>query len=348
MTEVFSYNKFDLSEYNTMKKLSLYILIICTLFGCGVSGDKFRLKGEFKGIKQGEFYLFSQTGNWDGFDTIRVEDGSFEFEHELNEATILTIQYPNFSQMTVIAEPGKEIEIKGDASNLKQTQIKGTEENEILTQFRIENNAKNPEQSTLAAEAFIKKNSQKLASEAILYQYFINTEKPDYNKINALLKQMQKSQPDNPRLQRLRYLINSFTPKKLRTFSAKDINGQNISSNDFKGKYLLIQFWATWNPLSMDQIFRNKQIYKEHKEKFSLLSISMDGDLKRCKDAVTNDSLPGKHICDTYAFDSPLTNTLGVRFLPSNLLINAQGFIIAKDLEGDELQQKIKQLFPSK
>ena len=83
---------------------SLIILLLATFVaGCSVSKDRFRLSGKFKHLHSANIYIYSENGH----DTIRVDGGKFVYEKKLSHPVILTIQYPNFAEMKIVAEPGR-------------------------------------------------------------------------------------------------------------------------------------------------------------------------------------------------------------------------------------------------
>lgn len=102
-----------------MKRFILYTLIAFTLLSCGGSEGRFRLKGEFEHLRQGEFYIYSNDGGTAGFDTIRIEDGQFDYETDLRDHAIYYLLYPNLSEQVIFGASGDVITIKGDARNLK-------------------------------------------------------------------------------------------------------------------------------------------------------------------------------------------------------------------------------------
>ena len=115
--------------------LLLLFTIHCSLFivSCGPDGDHFAIKGEFKGFNQGELYIYATDGPSQKLDTIAIVNGGFEYSASLDGQRTYVIVFPNFSELPVIGEPGKEVEIEGDASHLKEVEVKGTKDNEAMT-----------------------------------------------------------------------------------------------------------------------------------------------------------------------------------------------------------------------
>ena len=120
-----------------MYRHPLFLLFLSVLLMSACSSDKNTvvIKGQFKNLKQGELYAFSYSPEWDAFDTIRIDDGSFSFRKKVSDTTIVILQYPNFMQTLVVAIPGKTITVKGNANNLSRIKVEGSEENEQLSDF---------------------------------------------------------------------------------------------------------------------------------------------------------------------------------------------------------------------
>ena len=110
-----------------MKKAVLFFF--CLVFvACGGGGERFKLKGKFKNLNQGEFYVYGLDGGLAEVDTIRIERGRFVYETPCESPTTLILVFPNFSEQPIFAEPGASVEVKADASSLKELEAEGTDE----------------------------------------------------------------------------------------------------------------------------------------------------------------------------------------------------------------------------
>ena len=112
-----------------MKRLLPFYLFTLLLLSCGVDGDKFRLEGRLRNMHMGEFWVYSTDGVINGIDTISVREGRFAYEVELRSPTTLIVIFPNYSEQPVFAKPGEVVEIKGDASHMREMVINGTDDN---------------------------------------------------------------------------------------------------------------------------------------------------------------------------------------------------------------------------
>ncbi len=132
-------------------------------------------------------------------------------------------------------------------------------------------------------------------------------------------------------------------------FSQKDTSGNLVSLVDFRGKYLLIDFWAGWcipcraeNPLLI-------QLYKKYKAKgFEILGVSLDGERKRWTNAIKTDKLEWPQVSDLQIFDNAVSKLYGIASIPQNILVSPEGTIITKNLRGEKLSNKLADIFGRK
>ena len=104
-------------------------------------------------MNQGEFYVYSTDGGMEGMDTIKVVGGRFTYEMPCHDDCTLMIVFPNFSEQPIFAESGESVELKGDASHLKEMEVKGTKNNELMTKFRKSILGNTPPQVHIPVEA---------------------------------------------------------------------------------------------------------------------------------------------------------------------------------------------------
>lgn len=125
-------------------------------------------------------------------------------------------------------------------------------------------------------------------------------------------------------------------------FTAKNISGENISLKSFKGQYVLLDFWASWCVPCRRENPNMLRIYNKYKTKnFTILALSMDESSSAWIKAIQQDNMPWIQLSDTGAFNGMTARTYGITSIPSNVLIDPQGKIIARNLHGEELQKVI-------
>ncbi len=128
-------------------------------------------------------------------------------------------------------------------------------------------------------------------------------------------------------------------------FSLPDTNGNEIKLSSLYGKYLLIDFWASWCPSCRQENPNVVRIFKEFSQKgFTILGISLDNNKNSWLKAIEKDGLTWTHISDLEGWNNKAAKLYGIRSIPSNLLINPKGIIVAKNIRGTELEKKLKEL----
>ena len=332
-----------------MKRTFIALLsVVLLLSACGVDSNKFRLEGRLRNMNQGMFWIYSPDGGIEGIDTIQVHEGRFSYETELRVPATFVIIFPNFSEQPVFAEPGEEVDIKGDASHLKDMIIKGTDDNDAMTELRMDLNELMPPEIPKAVAKFINKHPKSRASRYLLQRYFLSDPQANMQQAYTLVSLMQKEDPGDVLLAKwkkeLESLRNGQLDKPLPDFSARDIKGRNVSLSDLKSKVNVITVWASWNYQSTDIQRRLQRLKKSHGDKLSIVSVCLDADAKKCKQTVERDSLPWKTVCDGRMWQTPMLSKLGIADVPGNLVLDDKGLVIARNLSPQKLEDKIQQI----
>lgn len=122
--------------------------------------------------------------------------------------------------------------------------------------------------------------------------------------------------------------------------------GKIISLQDFKGKYVLIDFWASWCAPCREANPELVKVYNQFKDKnFTILGVSLDSKKSSWEKAIQKDQLSWSQISDLKGWNSNPAATYGVEAIPANFLINPLGKVIAMDLAGNELAGKLDSIF---
>lgn len=320
------------------------LLATILLAGCGVPANKFRLNGKFKHIRSADIFIYSD----EGYDTLHVRDGKFRYERELREPKVLTIQYPDFSQRKLIAEPGKVVKFTTDAADLSKTSVKGTDENEALSKFYDEVNGKRPDEVKALAADFVNHNPSMLAAQVVMETFLLNAEQPDARLLLRLIPLLRRSQPHNTSLavlaSRVEPMLKAAPGTQAPAFRVKTWKGVEISNATFAGRYLLISFWASWEYDSFQQIRSLKGVVRPFRDKLGLINVCLDYDYRSFRNTMTRDTLPEYNICDRQAWRTELVRRFGACYVPGNVLISPDGKILARDIKAGDIKARLAKL----
>lgn len=333
---------------STVRNILLLLFTVIALAACGPGGNKCVLDGHFLKMNQGQFFLYSLDGITDGIDTINVVGGHFEHEITCKEKGYVVLVFPNFSEMPIFIEPGKEISIKADATHIRDIEISGSDENKQMTKWRKETADMNDKQRTKAAEDFIKANPASLVSHWLMHRYFIASKDVDYKKAytlyNIIKGASNETTTSTVALEKaLKSASSTQVKSKLPKFTATDINGNKVSSADYmKGKAVIL-VWSSWN-------YDSHNIHRSLKDlngkdgdgnDIKILSISLDPSKSEAKETYKRFNTDWPCICDAMMWDSPLVNTLGINTIPEVFILK-DGVITDRNVRMDELTKKVR------
>ncbi|MDQ1089174.1 TlpA disulfide reductase family protein [Siphonobacter sp. SORGH_AS_1065] len=121
-------------------------------------------------------------------------------------------------------------------------------------------------------------------------------------------------------------------------FVQPDTSGKPISLSTFRGRYVLVDFWASWcQPCREESPFLVKAYQDFSKKNFTILSVSLDRDKSKWMKAIAKDQLNWSHVSDLKFWDNEAAKQYAVTAIPFNVLVDPKGTIIAVNLRGDDL-----------
>ena len=298
-------------------------------------------------MNQGQFVVYSPDGAISGIDTIMVQGGRFAYEIPCESEGTIVIVLPNYSEIPVFVEPGKSVDLKADASHIKDIEVTGTDANDRMTKWRKNTSSQSPDGLMKQAEQFIRENPSSIISRWMLRKYFIVTAKPDLKKAKELVKLMSEKNEKEASIVRLSVGLENVPLQVgdvLPAFTAKDLQGKDVQASQYRVGKTIILVWATWDydGISISRrVFRKiEELKLQGKQVPKVLGISIDASAVDAKRTVGNDSTAWSTICDGLMWESPVVKAIGTTKVPDNFVLE-NGKVKACHLGNDELLKQL-------
>jgi len=271
---------------------------------------------------------------------------TLDYERQTEAVITGTPQNNSFQQFRPVMEKYKRLEASIYARN-KAAGGDATKSNALLAEY----NEMLANRATEIGE-LIKKNPESLGGIDLLGRWIDPAENlAGAKKYFAYLSQEHQNSPVGQRyLARIKRAgvtdIGAMAPD----FSMPDTTGKIRKLSDFKGQYVLLDFWASWCIPCRKETPNLISAYQQYKNsKFEILAVSLDGgradSREKWLEAIRQDKMTWTQISDLSGFNNNVTSVYSITAIPMNILIDPTGKIIGKNMRGQELQNKLSKLF---
>lgn len=301
--------------------------------------------------------------------------GNFEFTYNPIEIGFYTLQFPEAKNVLIIISPNTPIEVVIDAKAGVFTKAEGSKENNLLKDYytimlktstkkdslmeaykitsdpNIQNELKFLDMEWVSKLRNLCLNNTTNFTSAFLIE---NLPQDQFFSIHdTVLSDLIKIYPEHFFIKAKYSEIASFKKTAIGSIapeiSLPDTNMNTITLSSLRGKIVLIDFWASWCGPCRKESPNMVKLYETYKDKgFEIYGVSMDQTKNNWISAIISDNLSWVHVSDLKRWQCQAGIDYGIRSIPSTVLIDREGKIIAKDLRGEALAAKVKELFETK
>ena len=326
------------------KTIYLLLTILCLMAGCSDEKNSFTLKGEISGLTSDTLLVYYQVPEFK-LDTIFCKKGVFEYVIELDTTTMFSLIFNAEELLPIFAEKGQTVQVKGSTSEFE---IQGKGDNQLMNDILVLLKETPKQKIKHIVDSLIQANNYSFTNLYLIDQYYAKDSLPDYKHLEKLIESQSGIIKDTPYLMTLLPKIENLNSNRLQsvhTLLGKDKKGEDFKWGSIRDRYILIDFWASWHPQSMAEQDSLPTVIKAlKKEKFLICSISLDLDKEAWLKASDRDTTQWKQICDFKGWNNTLVKGQNIQELPSNLLLDKNKRIIARNIRGKELIDKVKEL----
>ena len=349
-----------------MKNLFLFATAAAVLCSCS-NQPKYIIDGDIAGL-EGTVYLYQGDSL---IDSAAVKAGKFQFR---GNAQTPGVHYlldsregrPQAFAMQFILEPGN-ISIKSDAEDPQVRHTTGTPANDASDAYATAGSAlvqefRNPETTAERREAIeqeyeqltrtvLDQNRDNLFGVMLLSQQ-LGYELSGQELLDEIAKfpaEMQQTDALVRLKENAEQMIKTDIGQPFIDIAQPNADGEQVSLESVvrnpANKYVLLDFWASWCGPCMGEVPHLKKTYDEFRKKgFEIYGVSFDEDRGDWLGAVEQNDMNWLHVSEVKGFDNQAAKDYAIQGIPSNFLIDGQGTIVAKNLRGEALYEKISEL----
>lgn len=361
--------------YLMNNKARLFSLVIAMLLLAAESSFGYVITARIK-AREGTRFFLSYVYEGKAFkDSVVYEKGVAIFRGQLPEPLICTLSNSQNQQLRIFIAENARLSLSGSVDQLFDLKlhhalqdslyrIYNSSYGRISKDYRDELNASGADRKDRSSSAYLRYQhrvdsllqgfvstyaSSTAASLAIIDSYVTNPNRKAAARAYTWLSSKGKKTFYAKRVQQfssadVRLSIGSSVPD----FNLSDLQGRKYTLSSFKGKYVFLDFWASWCPPCRAEHPMLRALHKQYgDDQIQFLSVSLDSSDSAWRKAVADDQLTWLQLGDPTALSGPLADIYGIKSLPASFLLDKNGKIIATHLRGEALAEKIRTLLGS-
>ena len=368
----------------TLRIAPMAALLFCSaLQGAKAQNGKYLLKGNIAGAR-GKVYLGHEVnGNAVTIDSTNLINGSFLFRGSVKDAGFYSLSNKSLKYPISFILENSAITVTKSTDSLAPVKVTGSSAQDVYMGFydgpwkkitekagdiygRLDLAEKKGKVDTAtragfdrefssldtlnqaAVKAYVSKHPASVGSAAIIFDRFISYANFPVAKdlFSLLSKNVQQSAMGNQITKAFQLDAKTAKGKPAPVFSMTDTAGKVVSLADFKGKYVMIDFWASWCGPCRKENPNVVAAYKKYHDKgFEILGVSLDSNKESWLKAIRADGLAWTHVSDLKGWSNAAAAEYGVKAVPASFLLDPEGKVVGKDLRGEELNKTLEGLF---
>ncbi len=313
-----------------------------------VTDGKFELKGITDGIDLGFIRIENEQINL----PIILESGEIDItivKDSLHKSTLggtpNNDKFQKFNTDTrIISEKVAKFEKDNNPAMQKAQMTKDT----ATVKRLMEEYNKFQDEMNNYSKKFIKENKDAYLS-VLLLENFLMRQYLTPEEVKGHFEKLDKSLLETKSAKNIKKVLDSMSEvtigKPAPNFSAPSPDGKVVSLKESLGKVTIIDFWASWCGPCRAENPNVVAMYNElHDKGLNIIGVSLDKDAAKWKEAIAKDKLTWAHVSNLKHWSEPIAKQYNVQSVPATFILDAKGNIVAKDLRGEELKAKVKEL----
>lgn len=314
---------------------------------CHKKNAKFSLQGKMDGFSNGSIlYLIAAESN-DIIDSVLIENNSFYLAPEIAKYPLKVILKSNdnslYKSFWIENSP---MVFKARANTFEKAVVTGSDSETMYRTLYGTIDTLSKKEGEKFLMDFVKTHADHLLGAVVLSEWYILWKKEKTEPLYQLLSDENKKSAYGEEILRYISLNKNHKIGDLFTdFELTDQYGSKTKLSNIAGKWILLEFWASWCAPCRTDNKKLLSIYNSFNPLgFDIFQVSLDHDRKKWLHAIEQDKLVWTNASDLGGWNNEAAIIYGISLLPSNLLLNSDGIIIAQNLNMKKLEQKLVEL----